>query len=116
VTIRPSSPRTVTFPADWVGDGPRVLEVQVTGQWRDEKTGDALWGGRTELEDGTVLVALVWPKGSNFMRCSPHNNWALEEKLGPPGSLTPAVSALWRGMVTVVVDALQSQRQEGDVR
>jgi hypothetical protein len=106
----------VTFPAEWVSDGQRVIEVQVTGEWRDERTGDAIWAARAELPDRTVLVALVWPKGSNFMRCSPHTDWALEERLGPPGSVTPAVRELWAGLVKIVVGALDQHRAEGGAR
>jgi hypothetical protein len=59
------------------------------------------------LEDGTNVVALICPTGQRLVRCSEHNDLAIEERFtGQP--LPPILDGIWR----CALDALRHGRDE----
>lgn len=65
------------------------------------------------FEDGTLAIGLTYPGGARFSRCSPHTNWALEERVEalPPESIASEMEEVWRDTLALFAARIKELRE-----
>jgi hypothetical protein len=111
----PERPTVAAFEIQWP-DGWITAEPKAVNVWQVERVPDglAVLVGAL-LTDGSNLGALVWPRGSRFVRHSPTTDWAIEERFDHEplnGEDEVVIGRMWRVQMEALVAAVKLAEQE----